>query len=54
MDYIGVGYDNGYTKEYAIGFALHIDALNICDKPKELSEFGVKRPPQSWCYVKGE
>lgn len=24
------------------------------DKPKELSEFGLKRPPQSWCYVEEE
>lgn len=22
-----------------------------CTKPKELSEFGLERPPQSWCYV---
>ena len=22
------------------------------DKPKELSEFGLSRPPQSWCYVR--
>lgn len=31
----------------------HISNLVIYDKPKELSEFGFKRPPQSWCYVKG-
>ena len=27
------------------------DNLVIYDKPKELGEFGINRPPQSWCYV---
>lgn len=34
------------------GYAWHIDDLEIYDKPKELAKFGLKRPPQSWCYVK--
>ncbi len=29
----------------------HISNLKIYDKPKELSEFGLKRPPQSWQYI---
>lgn len=29
----------------------HISDLKIYDEPKKLSEFGLKRPPQSWCYV---
>ena len=33
------------------GYAWHISDLAIYDKPKELSEFGLTRPPQSWCYV---
>jgi predicted transcriptional regulator len=47
------------------GYGWHISALQIYDKPKELSEFckpimptglryeddAIKRPPQSWCYV---
>ena len=33
-------------------YAWHISNLVIYDNPKELSEFGLKRPPQSWCYVK--
>lgn len=33
------------------GYAWYIDNLKIYDKPKELSEFGVKSQPQSWCYV---
>ena len=43
IDYLG----NGKT-----GYGCHISALKIYDEPKELSEFEVKRPPQSWCYVK--
>ena len=46
------------------GYGWHISDLRIYDPPKELSEFtglrntrfgaapyGIKRPPQSWCYV---
>ncbi len=33
------------------GYGWHISDLKIYDKPKELSEFGLTRPPQSWCYV---
>lgn len=40
--YIGLGND---------GYAWHISNLVIYDKPKELSEFGLTRPPQSWCYL---
>ena len=29
----------------------HISDLKIYDRPKELSEFKVTRPPQSWQYV---
>ena len=29
----------------------HISDLVIYDKPIELSEFALSRPPQSWCYV---
>lgn len=35
-------------------YAWHISALKIYDKPRELSEFGLKRPPQSWQYVESE
>ena len=37
-----------------IGYAWHIEDLHIYDQPKELAEFGLKRPPQSWCYIEGE
>lgn len=33
-------------------YAWHIDDLKIYDKPKELSEFGVRRAFQSWGYIK--
>lgn len=42
MDYLGNG------KE---GCGWHISNLKNYDTPKELSEFSLKRPPQSWCYV---
>ena len=39
------GYGGGKTL-----YGWHIDDLVIYDKPKELSEFGIKRAPQSWVY----
>lgn len=41
-------------EKYANGgdvYGWRISGLVIYDKPKELSEFGLSRPPQSWCYV---
>ena len=32
-------------------YAWHIDDLKVYDKPKELSEFDIKRTFQNWCYV---
>lgn len=40
--------------QYANGGKLyywHISNLKIYDKPRAISEFGLKRAPQSWCYV---
>ena len=39
-------------KQYSGGWAWHIENLKIYDHPKPLSKFGLKRPPQSWCYGK--
>lgn len=39
-------YANGKTL-----YGWHISDLVIYDKPKEISEFAMTRPPQSWCYV---
>ncbi len=33
-------------------YGWHISGLKIYDEPRPLSDFGLKRPPQSWCYVK--
>lgn len=35
----------------AVTYAWYISRLVIYDTPKELSEFGKTRPPQSWCYI---
>ena len=40
--------------DYAKGkpvYGWHISDLIIYDKPKDLSNFDVKRSPQSWCYT---
>lgn len=40
--------------EYGNGkplYGWYISDLKLYDKPKQLSEFNLKRPPQSWCYV---
>lgn len=38
---------------YGGKYGWHISNLTIYAEPKELSEFGLKRAPQSWCYVEG-
>lgn len=42
-----------YLGNEKTGYGWHISKLKIYDEPKELSEFGLTRPPQSWCYVEG-
>lgn len=45
------------TKEYLngkIGYLWYISELETFDEPKPLSEFGLKRAPQSWRYVEVE
>lgn len=34
-----------------VTFGWHISDLKLYDTPKELSEFELKRPPQSWQYI---
>lgn len=41
----------GQYEKYNGRYAWRIDSLKIYDKPKELSEFGLKRAFQSWGYV---
>lgn len=41
-------------KNYSNGNGLygwHISDIVIYDEPRELSEYKINRPPQSWCYV---
>jgi predicted transcriptional regulator len=33
-------------------YGWHISDIVIYDTPRPLSDFGLRRPPQSWCYVK--
>ena len=40
-----------YIKKKGEGYAWHISDLVIYDKPKELTELGVNRAPQSWQYI---
>ena len=40
-----------YKKNKKEIYGWKIKKLEIFKKPKELSEFGLKRPPQSWQYV---
>ncbi len=35
-------------------YGWHISNLKIYDKPRAISEFGLTRAPQSWCYVEEE
>lgn len=42
---------NIYEQKHSLFYLWHISDLKIYDKPKELREFGLSRPPQSWCYV---
>ena len=44
-----------YTEGHkGLVYGWHISDLTIYDKPKDLGDFGIKRPPQSWCYVEKE
>ena len=41
----------GWTSKGEKFYEWVISDLRFYDKPKGLSEVGLKRPPQSWCYV---
>jgi len=38
------------NKKHVYGYEIY--KLKFYDKPKELAEFGLKRAPQSWCYIR--
>jgi len=55
-DYVGVQccLSRNQFLDYTHGkraYGIHITNLQIYNTPKTLSEFGLLRPPQSWCYV---
>lgn len=45
LEAYGLSANKGYRELYS----WHISSLKV--RPLELSAFGMKRPPQSWCYV---
>lgn len=47
-------YAGGVHPYYNPLYAWHISDLVVFDKPKRLSELGIKRAPQSWQYVEIE
>ena len=55
LDGAGIGYDKyfEYFNGQKTAFAYEITKLKKYDIPLELSAFGLKRPPQSFCYLKG-
>ena len=45
------------AESYAAGNTLYrwrISSLVIYHKPRPVSLYGLDRPPQSWCYVRGD
>lgn len=47
-------FDYIYSAPNKTGWGWWLSDLKIYDEPKQLSEFGVKRPPQSWQYCEKE
>lgn len=42
-----------FTKKgYQNGYAIYISKLEIFDEPRELTEFGITKSPQNYCYIK--
>lgn len=50
-EYFNIPEDKDLKVMKGNGYGWHISDLKIYDKPLLLSELGVNRPPQSWCYV---
>ena len=51
IKYLGKEWDDGY-----VGTAIHVKRGTMKTEgfPRDLSDFGIKRAPQSWCYVEVE
>ena len=53
-EYAGTGLSAAEMAAYSAGrpvYGWHISNLRIYDTPRELTAYGIKRPPQSFCYV---
>lgn len=53
-EYAGTGMSAAEMAAYSAGrpvYGWHISDLRIYDTPRELTAYGIKRPPQSFCYV---
>lgn len=53
-EYAGTGLSAAEMAAYSAGrpvYGWRISDLRIYDTPRELTAYGIKRPPQSFCYV---
>ena len=56
-EYAGTGLSAAEMAAYSAGrpvYGWHISNLRIYDTPRELTAYGIKRPPQSFCYVEAD
>lgn len=56
-EYAGTGLSAAEMAAYSAGrpvYGWRISDLRIYDMPRELTEYGIKRPPQSFCYVEAD
>lgn len=53
-EYSGItkGYFDDYFKNRKIAYAYKLGKIKIYDEPKALTEFGLKKAPQSFAYAK--
>lgn len=56
-EYAGTGLSAAEMAAYSAGrpvYGWRISDLRIYDTPRELTAYGIKRPPQSFCYVEAD
>ena len=56
-EYAGTGLSAAEMAAYSAGrpvYGWRISDLRIYDMPRELTAYGIKRPPQSFCYVEAD
>ena len=53
-DYLGISEKDyfEYYKNHNIAYAIKIKSYKKYDKEKELSDYGIEKAPQSFCYIK--